>query len=78
LLAVTSRGRNSGMGSTGITISLHPLHSARRQRVGVGSTAQRAWAVRPGQPRHRGDRVGTPVDTGMTFLDNDTTSGGEV
>jgi hypothetical protein len=60
------------MGSTGITISLHPVHGARRQRVGMGSTAQRAGAVRVGRSRHRGGRVGTPVDTGMNVLDNDT------
>jgi hypothetical protein len=65
------------MGSTGVTISLHPVHGARRQRVGVGSTAQRAWAVRVGRSRHRGGRVGTPVDTGMNVLDNDTNGGGE-
>jgi hypothetical protein len=65
------------MESTTGTISLHPLHGARRQRVGVGSTAQRAWAVRVGRSRHRGGRVGTPVDTGMNVLDNDTSQSQE-
>jgi hypothetical protein len=40
--------------------------------VGVGSTAQRAWAVRPGQPRHRGSRIRPAVVAGMNVLDNDT------
>jgi len=60
------------MGSTGITIPLCPVHGARWQRVDMGSTAQCGRDLCLGRSRHRGDRIGTAVDTSMNPLDNDT------
>jgi len=57
------------MGSTGITIPLYPVHSARWQRVDMGSTAQCGRDLCLGRSRHRGDRIGTAVDTTMNPLD---------
>jgi hypothetical protein len=64
------------MGPTTGTISLHPVHGARRQRVGVGSTAQSRRNLRVGRPRHGRDRISTAVVAGMNVLDNDTTTEG--
>jgi hypothetical protein len=60
------------MGSTGITIPLHPVHSTGRQRVGVGPATERTGPVRPGRSGDGRDRIGAAVDSGMNVLDNDT------